>query len=625
MRKKIGICFAGSLLALGLVSCKAEPSFVKEEYLSSLALKSGIGQGRSVEEDLSSLHDWGIIENEDLSSLKEPMTYGFLGETVDQLLDLEKEPLEYLKEEGLINEKTTQEDKADRETAEKIIDHAVDAINHPLFEHTYTQKLKDTVKKPGDVLENGDIFLYEDTYRIFDENKEEKDCPLAEYEDVYERLEVEAKEFLDFEKADVIPYGEILEDTSYINEYYTLLTSNDSHVFHKNGFRISYSLNPSGIDLHVSKEVKGFNIFFDASLHNVKAGLKWKEEKDDLKNCFFTLKFNTTEKLGVSDGRYGNYHLKFKDLDESSFQSLLHSLIEPLKQDEEASLTLCRVKIPFADLPGVNIVMDLKLKLYASGKSEFVLTNSHELGFETKNGKIRFINQNDHDLNCILQASAKGVLGVNITAETLGIRLADVEVDAGARGLVRSTLHYVKEDGEMDKTSSKLPYSVLSELSYGNPDVLVCGDLSLHYILDLHFNTAGTKMNRFGFSRSYSILNEEDQIFKNLHHIENGHFVESCTRRKKDSIVQMQEVRSDKITLSSYAEVLHQGKSYQIIVKALPEGYGIEDLSYESEDPSIAYAKGEEICAVSPGSVRIKVSTNDGKYVSYVNVLVSTQ
>ncbi|MBR6232733.1 MAG: hypothetical protein IKQ98_02820, partial [Erysipelotrichaceae bacterium] len=213
LRKKIGICFAGSLLALGLVSCKAEPSFVKEEYLSSLALKSGIGQGRSVEEDLSSLHDWGIIENEDLSSLKEPMTYGFLGETVDRLLDLEKEPLEYLKEEGLINEKIKQEDKADRETAEKIIDHAVDAINHPLFEHTYTQKLKDTVKKPGDVLKNGDIFLYEDTYRIFDENKEEKDCPLAEYEDVYESLEVEAKEFLDFEKADVIPYGEILEDT----------------------------------------------------------------------------------------------------------------------------------------------------------------------------------------------------------------------------------------------------------------------------------------------------------------------------------------------------------------------------------------------------------------------------
>ena len=622
--KKISICFAGFLLALSLVSCKAEPSYYIEDYLSLLALKSGIGQGLNREDDLLALKDWGIIDIQDLSSGKEPLTYSFLLKTIGGLLELE-DPSAYLKEEGLIEGNVKDEQKVNRDTAEKIIDFAVDLIDHPLFEEYFSEELKETVKENDSDLHNGDIFVYEDSYRIFDENKEKEDCPLAEYEDVYEGLQLEAKEFLDFEKAVVIPYGEVYENTSYINEFYTLLANNDTHVFHKNGFRISYSLNPSGIDLHISKEAKGFNIYFDASLHNVKASFKWKEKEDDLKNCFFTLKFNTTEKLGVSDGRYGNYHVKFKDLDASSFESLLHSLIEPLKKDEEASLTLCKIKIPFGDLPGVFIVMDLKLKLYASGKSEFVLTNSHELGFETKNGKIRFINHNDHDLNCILQASAKGVLGVDFAAETLGIRLADVEVDAGARGVVRSTLHYVSEEEDMKESSSEVPYSVLNELSDGNPDVLVCGDLSLHYILDLNFNTSGTKMNKFGFSKSFSLLDEEDQIFGNLHHIENGHFVEKCTRTKKPQIQKMEEVRSDKIVLVSYAEVLHKGESYAIQVKSLPEGYENKDLSYVSEDPSIASVKDNTVYGVSAGSVRIKVETGDGKYSAYVNILVSTQ
>ncbi|MCR4633876.1 MAG: hypothetical protein K5648_07115 [Erysipelotrichaceae bacterium] len=525
----------------------------------------------------------------------------------------------------MIERGVQKEQQVSEKTAEKIIDAAVSLLNHPEFETLYEEKLKSVLKDKEDPLNDGDLIKEEDGYYKVLVDEDGISYIPASYEEVYEELILQDEEALDFERAVVVPFGETYEDTSYINENYDLLSYEDPHVFHKDGFRISYSLNSSGVDLHVSKSVKGFNIYFDASVHNVKTVFKWKDKKNDLKNCFFTLDFKTTEKLGVSTGKYKNYRVRFKDLDASSFQNLLHSLLEPLQEDEEASLPLCKIKVPLKELPGVFIVLDLKIKLYVSGKTEFVLYNSHELGFETRGGKIRYINENTHDLNSILQASGKAVLGIDFAAETMGMKLANVKLDSGARGVVRSTLHYVREDGTLEAESSAVPYSGLSELAQGNPDVLVCGDVSLHYLCDLKFNTAGTQMNKFGLSKAYSLMDEEDQIFGDLHHIENGHFVEKCTRTQKTQIIQMEKVTSDRIVLSSYAEVLHKQDTYAIGIKALPEGYEKSDLLYESEDPSIAAVENGVIHAAVPGSVRIKVFTEDGNYVSYINILVSTQ
>lgn len=624
MLKKIGICFAGSLLALCLVSCKAEHSYTIGEFLSSLALKSGIGSGLDVKEDSKALTDWGVPDMESFS-YEDPLTYDLLAKTFVSLLDIEEDGLDCLKREGLIEDGVTAKQHVLKKTAEKIIEETVFRMNHPGLETLYEEELKSEVKTAEDLPEEGDLIKKEDGYHKAVIGEEGISYVPASYEDVFEELTMQDEEVLDFERATVIPYGETYEDTSYINEYYDLLSYEDPHVFHKDGFRISYSLNSSGVDLHVSKNIKGFNIYFDASVHNVKTALRWKDRKNDLKNCFFALDFKTTEKLGVSTGKYKNYRVRFKDLDASSFQSLLHSLLEPLQEDEEASLPLCKIKVPLKELPGVFIVLDIKIKLYVSGKTEFVLYNSHELGFETKGGKIRYINENTHDLNSILQASGKAVLGIDFAAEAMGMKLANVQLDAGARGAVASTLHYVREDGTLAEESTAVPYSGLCELAQGNPDVLVCGDVSLHYLCDLKFNTAGTQMHKLGLSKTYSLTDEEDQIFGNLHHIENGHFVEKCSRTQKTQIKQMEQVTSDRIVLSSYAEVLHKQDAYTIQVKALPEGYGKSDLLYESEDPSIASVDSGVITANVPGSVRIKVFTADGKYVSYINILVSTQ
>ena len=86
----------------------------------------------------------------------------------------------------------------------------------------------------------------------------------------------------------------------------------------------------------------------------------------------------------------------------------------------------------------------------------------------------------------------------------------------------------------------------------------------------------------------------------------------------------MDPVRSDRIVLDSYSEVLKRKQTYRIAVRSLPEGYQKSDLRYSSENEAIATVKDGTITAVSPGSVRIAVTTSDGRYSAYVNILVST-
>ena len=623
--KKISACLAGFLLLLTCSACKTGTSYYVEDYLNDLAVKTGIGDSYEIADNFEKLYRWGVVDRVDSGKLESKLDYDYLAKTICALIDMQGDSLQILKSHGYISNSVKGRDSVDRESANKVIDKAVHYINAPVYEK---QAEYEYVKAPLDEKEvsgSGELVYRDDAYYISEINDEgEIDFRKAQYEEVFDSLDLQLEEYLDFTQAIVIPYGEEYDDTSYINENYELLASNGSHVFHTDGFRVSYSLNTSGIDIHVSRNENGLNVYLDASIHNVKPTIIWHEKKNDLKNCLFTLNFNTTEKLGVSTGKYRNYHLDFKDLDPSSFMSLLHSIIEPQSEAQEATIRICEVKVPLSEIPTAYLDLDILLKLYASGKCEFVLNTANKFGFETRNGQIRYINDASHDINTILQASSKAAIGLNAGLEVALTKLSDIQLDAGVKGLVRSTLHLYDEDGSQRAVSSAVPYSGLCELSDGNSDVLVCGDLSLYWLMDLIINTPASRMNRLGFSRTYSIMDEEDQIFNNLHHIENGHFVEHCTRDDRVVLQEMSTVKANRIVLDSYAEVLLKNETYQIIVKALPEGYEASELLYESSDASIASVEDGLVKALKEGSARIQVTSSDGKYSSYVTILVST-
>ena len=621
MIKKLRICLAGVLLIISCTACKTRPAYLLRDFLNTLAIRSGIGTSETSEENLKDLSLWGVAIKED--ELDKSFDYDELSQRISELLD-ENDDFASLIDKKIISEKTDQKHIVDKDEGEAVIERTVAYLNGkefaPVFEYDYVKKIKDI----DDELTDGDIVYMNDSYQKV---REENGVPVfekAEFEEVFSRFSIADSYYIDFEKAEVIPYGEEYVNTSYVNEKFNLLSSNN-HVFNTEGFRISYTLNKSGIDVHISRDNNGVNIYGDLSLHNVKPVFKWLYEENDVKNCYFNLSFKTTEKLGASIGRYGNYHLKFKDADPSSFKSLISSVIEKQKDEVEATIPICQIKTPIPNVPTAFLNLDLLIKLYVSGKAELVLYNTHSIGFETRDGNVRFINDTDRDLDAILQASAKAALGLNINLEAVTFRIADIELDGGVRALVRSTLHLYDEDGEVTSESSDYALSTLEELSDGNPDVKVCGDLSLYYLLDLIVNSSRSQMGKYGFSRTYNIMDEDNQIFNNLSHIEDGHFVKKCTRNKRPVLVGMDEVKSTRIVLNSYAEVLKQNETFRIEIFALPEGYEIKDIIYTSENENIASVSDGLIRPVAPGSTRITVTTKDGKHAAYINVLVSTQ
>lgn len=606
-------------------SCRTDTCFSIREYLNVLAWESGIADSQE-EDAFGQLVEWGVIEENDAALLDDALDFAFLSRSICNLLQKQGDPLDVLKREGYLSEKRKEKDRVSKEVAMQVIVRAVKTLNNRSYKPLYETIFAEETKSEEDAFREGGLFLSNGQWKTVGHGEENSvELRDASFEEVFEAFHLESSSPVDFSKAVVIAYGDVYEDSSYINEKYTLLSESDNHVFYKNGFRISYTLNPSGIDFHISKNKNGLNIYLDISLRNLKPELSWHEEKNDLKNCFFALKFSTTEKFGVSSGRYRKYRIRFRDLDASSFRKMLSTLLEPLNENEEAEFPVCTIRIPMEHLPGVFLCLDLKVRLHASGKGEFVLCNTHQLGFETRNGKIRYIRENSHDLSGVLQATAKAVLGINLGVEAAGFSLADVELEGGVRGIVRTTAHFYDKDGNVKSEETKIPYDGMNELSEGNSDVLVCGDLSLNWLLDLVFNTKKTQMNRFGFSRSLSLMDEEFRLFGGKHHIENGHFVEKCTRKKRDFIKEMEYARTERIVLDSYAEVLRKGESYRIAVKSLPEGYSENDLVFESGDPLIASVHNGEISAVSSGSTRISVMTKDGRHQAYVNILVSTQ
>ena len=101
-------------------------------------------------------------------------------------------------------------------------------------------------------------------------------------------------------------------------------------------------------------------------------------------------------------------------------------------------------------------------------------------------------------------------------------------------------------------------------------------------------------------------------------------FVDKCTRDipftlKSDEI----ELNTDKIILESYSMVIKK-KEETVVMLSIPDGYTLEDLRFESSDNNILKVTDNGVInAIKPGVSKIRVYTNDDKYESYINCLVS--
>jgi len=604
LTKKIIVVLLLLIIMLTCSSCRTNNTIKTAEYLKELASLSGISND---DDYLEALKEWEIVQED----YPEKLDYAYLTLTLQRLLsdtcDIEK----------LVGRHDDKE-PVNKEDCFNILEVAIEIINNKEFTEKYEYQYQDGIDKE---LEKGSLIIDDEGryQRIIDDNGDKSVYEEADYTDIYKDLKISNTYDIDFSKAEDVSYLD--DNTLFVNHEYRLLSAvSKSHSFFKDGFNVAYSLSSSGINVRVSKKKDKLNFYYDVSIYNVRPSYNWDYEDGKLKEAYFKLDYQTTDEIGISSGKYLTYYLDLKDLDSKSFKEK----IKAFKDDEvEETLKICTIRTPIPNVPYAYLNIDVLIKIYASGRVETVLYNSRELGFEIKDGKFRLIMDNSHDVDLILKGSARAVLGLNFNLETAAVRLMDVEVDAGVRASVSSTLHLYDEEGEFDSVESELSYETLEELSQENSDVKLCGDVSFHWLLNVYFNTSRSLLSKWGFSRTRELLDDDNQIFGNMTHIEDGHFVEKCTRKARNKLKTSETISSDKLSLERYAVVVDKGKSYVVGISSLPSNYKKADLVYSSSDDSIASISGNSVIGKKGGSCQICVKTSDGKYSAYLNVLVS--
>ena len=628
-------CLLASLLLFATcTACQNDNEvYLLKDFYEDAALQSGLLIDEENAED--ALEKWGIVLKD--SENDEPLTYLLMADVCGQLMGLEGDYLAQLQNLQWLGENISGDEKVLKKTGEEVLSKVVDYINNQEIVEKeefrlkedylqFAESLKDGLKDDFGNYEIGELLYSESDemfYRIVDYQNGEYLLEECTIEEVFEEIEIGASGALDFTEAEIIPSGDISE-TSYFVDEYQLLADGGNNVFYRDGFRVSYSLSTSRIRFYISKKNdKGLNFYGEFILSNLYPDFLFDLGDEGIEHAYFKLRFDTAESFGISSGKYRDYAVNFKDLDSSSFLAAVKSSLHSKDDEVDMRIPLCTIKLPIANIPTLYLNLDLALHFYVSGRVELAIEDDYEIGFEIKNNNLRLIFDQDHDLDAIIKASANSTVGAVFSVDLLGQTLADVGVDAGIRAYVQSILHMYDSEGNMTTTTLDETYEALDDVAGENEDVAVCGDLSLHWLLDLVINSDDSLLGRWGLSRTFNLLDDDNQIFNNMSHIENGHFVPECTRKNRLPTVSSETISSDRILLEKYAQVISSGESLAIPIKALPQGYERKDLVYESSDPKIADVQNGIINAHQAGSVEIHIATADGQYTASFNVLVS--
>jgi len=641
--KKSINCLIVVLILLTCTSCKAVKPYKIEDYLEYLASCSGLNSLNGFEETVNNLINWNVINEDDLNKLEDDLTYDYLANTICHLIEYEGDYLEYLNEIKWIKCK----DKnalVEEEIAKEVVNKAVNVINNKDFEKHFYLENKQDVKNLYDYEYDDDLLssdeeltigeniylendgIYKTISGVVDNKYQVED---VDFENVIEELDISGSFDLDFEDSIDIPGGIIEDDTSYVNNSgrNLLSSSTKSKTFSTDGFRVSYSFKRSGINARISKKIGKKNVYFDLSLTNIKPTYKWDYKDGVVNEAYLKVDYNSTETLGVSIGKYKNYTLDFSDKDTSSIMNYLKSVVKQRDDEVEATIKICEIKTPIPDMPTVYFNVEVLAKIYTTGKAELVLYNKHTKGLEVKNNTLRTIHDSNRDLDVKIGGSARACLGLNFNLQAVDKYLMDIEIDAGVRAAVSSTIHIYDSKGDMNSVSTDMTYSTLDDVTSENENIKVCGDVSLNWVLDLYINTSRTLLHKFALWDKKSILDEDNQLFNNKTHTENGVFVKSCTRKNKfktTTTTSSTKTSIDKLILSKHNAVISLNSTYQIEVTNLPSGYKLSDLRYKSINENIVSVDGSGVVSgKSIGASDIEVTTSDGKYLASINILVS--
>lgn len=391
-------------------------------------------------------------------------------------------------------------------------------------------------------------------------------------------------------------------------------------------FTVSLKATASGVSADVSKKTKAGNIRATAKINGVHCDYVWNEKKKDIRDAYFKVKFSSSESLSLTNGSYKNLYGDFSKVSPDSFLTSIQKIWTEKNDVVEETFTIAKIRVPMPNAPLMNLNMNLDLHINAEGKAQLVLTQNNEAGCEVRNGKIRIIKNSTSKANADIRSSASITAGIRFGIDATSVTLADAGINAGAKALVKTTAHLYDSEGKHQKTSVHVPTDVADELSDGNGNVLICGDVNAYWVLNVKVNSSSSLLGKIGLSKKAELLDQKNASLlpKGKTHIENFHFVNHCTRGEHVTRPSADTIHvTNRIRLDDYSFALDAGKSKQIRITGIPEGYQLNQLTFVSEKPDIASVDaGGIITAHASGSTKITISTSDNLYKIHCSVLV---
>lgn len=299
-----------------------------------------------------------------------------------------------------------------------------------------------------------------------------------------------------------------------------------------------------------------------------------------------------------------------------------------LSYDDEVSVHLAgcvNVRIPLGvftmAIPGTPVTIDLSLSalLGADGTVDIVYTSDVVCTVDAQKGKP-IKSSVTSTANMTAEAKARLVAEANLLADLkiIGINVANAEITTGVIADIR------------------IEADILG-------DQPTCCDIFAYVPLKWGINQKGCLLTDISKSlkASGTVWDSKNSPFQAHYHYEDWKPVDKCTRGESKEVevptvqedgkpleeykfFDFEELDVGFIRLGSQKMYLEKDETLKVCVKSVPTGYSESDLTYTPKTSGIvSISSNGQVTALTEGTTLVEVATKDGKYKTYLNVVVN--
>lgn len=536
---------------------------------------------------------------------------------------------------SIMNDRDIPENKTEVEWNEKEVPKEIEVEDFDEKEKTAYVKSADDINVNDHVCfeKDGKKYVFTAEKIVQEDNGFRLDLKETDLLSRAEQVVLSGDSFINFDNAEIITDNNTViqgEGHSAVPNAQLMSTSGKSREFDSHGFHVTLTSAGSGVRIEANKKLAhGSVITGRLALNNVQVKYSLNRKKGQQEDAYFKLSFQTEEYAGMHSDLQRTMYPDLKNINIHSVPDMLQKIFAQNSDTEEAVIPLCRMRIPLPEAPMMNLSMKLQLSLSAQGRAELQLVQSHIYGFEVRAGKTRIIRDFSNDQSAVMKASAQVSADILFGADFLNQTVMDVGLQTGAAMSLSTVLHLYDDEGNHSVCSSSVPPDAAEEMSFGNPDVLVCADIHAGWILNLRVNSSSSFLGKKGFGKTINLMNMDNApLFPGMKtHLENFVFVDRCTRGERMHKTAYDGIAVTKmISMDRYSLIVYAGTQETIRITGLPDGYSFGDLQFISEDPSIASVDHTGLVkGVREGNTVVTVSTKDRKHQVECHIMVPSE